>query len=207
MLRVLTASAAILLVFAAQGSAQQSRVHVGGTLSGIYQTQADEAVGGVTWGAGPLFGVQVSSRLAIEFEPLFAGTHSWEYTYRPGPSRTATVVASRRDTFFSFQVRGRAGVLEPVAGVSYVRGHISRHATSAGRPYFDDARLQNGVALLGGLDAGIKLAPRVFFVPTFRVLVVTRLGSSPDPFNDPLGEQTTTGPLVFRFGAGARVTF
>lgn len=207
MLRVVTASAAILLVFAAKGSAQPPRVHVGGTLSGIYQTQKDEAVGGVTWGAGPLFGVQVSSRVAIEFEPLFAGTHSWEYTYRPGPSRTATVVASRRDTFFSFQVRGRAGVLEPVAGVSYVRGHISRHATSAGRPYFDDARLQNGVALLGGLDAGIKLAPRVFLVPTFRVLVVMRPGSWPDPFNDPLGDQTSTGPLVFRFGAGARVAF
>ena len=206
MLRVFAASAAILLLFAAQVSAQQSRFHVGGTLSGVYQTQADEAVGGMTWGAGPLFGVQVSPRVAIELEPMFGGSHSWEYTYRPGPSRTATVVASRRDTFFSFQVRGRTGVLEPVAGVSYVRGQISRHATSAGRPYFDDARSQNGVGLVGGLDAGIGLAPRVFFVPSFRVLVV-RQGSSPDSFSDPLGEQTTTGPLVFRFGGGLRVTF
>lgn len=205
MLRCLVSIITVLVIVAAHISAQ-SRVHVGGTLSGVHQTQADEAVGGVTWGASALFGVDVSPRIAIEFEPWFGGSHSWEYTYRPGPSRTATVVASRRDTFFSLQVRGRAGVLEPVAGVSYVRGHISRHATSAGRPYFDDARLQDGVALLGGLDAGIKLAPRVFFVPTFRVLVVTRTGT-PDPFNDPLGDQTTTGPLVFRFGAGARVTF
>ena len=204
---ILVTIATMLLLFASDVAAQQSRVHVGGALTGVYQTQSeDDHVGGLAWGGSVLFGVQVSPRVAIEFEPSFGGAYSWEYTYRPGPSRTADVVASRRDPFFSFQMRHRAGVLEPVAGVSYVLGRISRHATSGGRPYFDDARSQNSLALVGGLDAGIELTPHVFLVPTARVYYVVRPGTA-DPFNDPLSEQTSIGPFTFRFGAGARVTF
>ena len=204
---ILVTITTVLLLFASNAAAQQSRVHIGGALTGVYQTQAeDDAVGGLAWGGSALFGVQVSPRVAIEFEPSFGGAYSWEYTYRPGPSRMADVVASRRDTFFTFQMRRRAGVLEPVAGVSYVLGRISRHATSGGRPYFDDARSENSLALVGGLDAGIELAPHVLFAPTVRVLYVMRPGNA-DPFSDPLGEQTSTGPFMFRFGAGARVTF
>ncbi|HJU41566.1 MAG TPA: hypothetical protein VJ691_02090 [Vicinamibacterales bacterium] len=208
MLRHVVATFAILVIFTSDISAQrQAHVHAGGTFAGVYQTQFDHSVGGLALGGSALFGVFVSPRVAIEFEPLFGGPYSWEYTYHPGPSRTAHVVASRHDTFFSFQIRSRAGDVEPVIGVSIVRGRISRHATSAGRPYFDDARAQNGVALVGGLDGRVELARRAFFVPTFRVLVVTRSGTAPDPFNDPLGDQTDTGPLVFRLGAGMRVTF
>lgn len=184
----------------------QSRLYAGGALTFMTQTHsATEPLGGTTWGGSALFGVQVSPRLAVEFEPSFGGAYSWEYTYRPGPSWTADVVASRRDTFFSFQLRTRVGVLEPVVGVSYVRGRISRHATTRGTTYFDDGRSDNGIAAVGGLDAAVKLALHVYFVPTFRVLVVARPAAQNSI--DPLGEQTNTGAFVFRYGAGARVTF
>ena len=165
-----------------------------------------EPLGGTTWGGSVLFGVQVSPRVALEFEPSFGGQYSWEYTYRPSPSLIADVVASRRDTFFPVQLRMRAGVFEPVAGVAYVHASIGRHATIGSVAYFDDGRSDDGFAAVGGLDAPIRLADRFFFVPTFRMLLRIR-SSSQDSIGDPLGEQTRTGALVFRYGAGARVVF
>jgi hypothetical protein len=117
-----------------------------------------------------LFAVRVSERVAIEFEPSFSGPYSREYTYHPTASIIANVFASWRDTLFSFQARIRAGVLEPVVGVSYVHGTISRHAIL----YSDDgSRSDDGVAIVGGADAPITFARHFYFVPTFRVLLVT----------------------------------
>jgi hypothetical protein len=188
------------VVFPPVVAAQQSSVYVGGTFNLVTQTHSSpaEPLGGTARGGSVVFGVQVSPRVAVEFEPSFGGPYSWKYTYRPGPSRTADVVASRRDSFFSFQLRTRVGVLEPVIGVSYVHGRISRHSTEG----WDDSRSDNGIAAVGGLDAALKLTSHFYFVPTFRLSA--RASSSAE---DPLGAQTRTGPLVFRYGAGVRVTF
>jgi hypothetical protein len=172
----------------------------------ITQTHSEsEPLGATSWGGSVLLGVHVAPRLALEFEPSFAGTYSSRYTYRPGPSWTADVVASRRDTYFSFQARTRAGVLEPVIGVSYVHEKIRRHATTGGATYFDDERSDGRFAVVGGLDAAFEIAPGFHFVPTLRVVVVMRPESRGG--NDPIGSDTSTGSVLFRYGAGARVTF
>ena len=100
MVRVIVAVVA-LVAFPSMARAQESRVYVGGAFNLVTHTHSDrEPIGGTTHGANALFGVQVSPRVAIEFEPSFGGRNSWEYTYRPSPSLLARVVASRRDTFF-----------------------------------------------------------------------------------------------------------
>ena len=167
-MRVLTATIAVfpsvLLAFPSIVVAQESRVYVGGTFNFVTQTHSDrEPIGGTTQGGSALVGVQVSPRLAIEFEPSLTGRNSWQYTYRPSPSLTANVVASRRDTFFPIQARIRLGVLEPVVGVAFVHGRISRHATVGGGTYFDDSRSDDNLAFVGGVDAALNLAPH--FVP------------------------------------------
>jgi hypothetical protein len=206
MFRLAAVALVALLAFPIVVAAQESRVYVGGTFNVVTQTHDDEPLGGTTWGGSGLFGVQVSPRVAIEFEPSFGGPYSWEYTYRPSPSLIAHVVARRRNTFFSGQARIHLGVLEPVVGMSYVHGRIGRHATIGSRTYFDDSGSDDGLAVVGGVDAAFKLASHFYVVPTFRVFV-SALRPSLDPFGDPLGEQTTTGPLAFRYGAGGRVTF
>jgi hypothetical protein len=185
--------------------AQESRVYVGGSVNAATQTHSDaEPLGGTALGGSVVFGVQVSRRVAVEFEPSFGEPYSWEYTYNPGPTRTAHVVASRRDSFYSFQVRTRLGVLEPVAGLSYVRGRIGRHATNPdGSTYFDDHGSDNGLALVAGLDAAVKVTSHAYFVPTFRVFARGFQNSG----DDPLRAQTNTGLSVYRYGAGVRVTF
>ena len=51
-------------------AAQQSPVYVGATVDGVTQAHSDtEPLGGTTWGGSVVFGVQVSRRVAIEFEP------------------------------------------------------------------------------------------------------------------------------------------
>ncbi len=185
--------------------AQQPRAYAGGAVNFVTATHSDDQpLGGMTFGGSVLFGIQASPRVAIEIEPSFGGSFSWQYTYRPSPSLVATVVASRRDTFFPVQARIRAGVLEPVVGVGIARARIERHATVGATSYFDDSRSENDLALVGGLDAALPLASNVYIVPTFRLFVVPRGSGSP---NDPLGEQTSTGPFIFRYGIGARIVF
>jgi hypothetical protein len=208
MLRVLSMAIIPLIGIASTAVAQDSRVYAGGSAALVTQTQSDnDPLGGTVWGGSAVFGVWLSPTIAIEVESMFNGGYSWEYSYRPSPSLIANVVASRRDTFYSFQLRGRLGIVEPVVGVSYVHGKISRHATTQVGPYFDDLRSDNGLAAVGGVDAAFKVAPHVFLVPTFRALLIARTGNTPVDFFDALGEQTRTGPLMFRYGAGARVTF
>src|SRR5436190_6973553 len=174
-----------LVVVPSVVAAQQSPVYVGATFNAVTQTHSEaEPMGGTVPGGSAVFGVQVSRRVAIEFEPSFGGKYSWEYTYRPSPTSIADVVATRRDSFYSLQVRTRVGVLEPVAGVSYVHGRISRHATVAGTTYFDDSRTDQGLAAVLGLVAAVKVASHVHFVPTFRALARARENSA----DDPLGE-------------------
>jgi hypothetical protein len=169
----------------------------------VTQTHSDdEPLGGTGVSVAALFGVRVSPRVAIEFEPALGGSYSWEYTYRPAASLVADVVASRKDTYFPVQVRVRTGGLEPVVGVAVVHSHIARHATIGNTTYFDDDRSENDFVLVAGLDAAFKLNSRLYVVPTFRALVGSR-GSTDDPF----GEQTSTGLFTFRYGVGARVEF
>jgi hypothetical protein len=79
---------------------QDGRVYAGGTLTVFTQTRPDSPpLGGTTWNGSVFVGDWLSPRVAIEFEPSFGRTFSWEYSYRPGPSFTADVVASRRITF------------------------------------------------------------------------------------------------------------
>jgi len=196
------------LVAVALPSTAAAQPYVGGALAPFTQTpSADDHLGGTTRGGSVAFGVQVSRRVAVEFEPSFLGPYSWTYTYSPSPTSVADVVARRHDTFYSFQLRIRSGILEPVAGLSYVHGKISRHATlKPGTPYFDDNGTDRSIAAVGGLDAAVRCASHFYVVPTFRVFV--RFQSAPeDSFADPFGEQTRTGAFTFRYGAGVRVPF
>lgn len=196
----------VLVMSARSGFAQDDRVYIGAAFALVTQTHStEEPLGGTTRGGNVLFGVRVSERVAIEVEPSFNGVYSWQYSYRPSPSLIADVMASRRDTFVPIQVRFCPGILEPVFGAGFVRSKISRHAVIGNATYFDDGRTDQHVALVGGLDAALKLAPHFYVVPTFRMLFSPR--EKTEPFNDPLGEQTTTGSVLFRYGAGARVTF
>lgn len=189
----------------------QSEVYGGAAVSFVTETHsAHNPLGGTTWGGSLLLGMSVSPRLSVEFEPSFVGTFEGEYTYRPGPSFRARVVTRRRDAFFTFQVRGTSRFLEPVVGVSYVRGTGRRQATlvPSGRPYFDDRLTEHAFALVGGIDVRIRLTSHFFFVPTFRAFVVARPDPlEPVPGGNPGGEQTGGGRFAFWYGAGARVAF
>ncbi len=179
--------------------AQSPRFYVGGTVDAVTQTKAEtNPMGGTTWGGRALIGVAVTPHLALEFEPAFTGAYSWQYSYRPGPSFTADVVVSRRNTFFSGQARIRAGVVEPVVGLSYIRGRISRHATIGTSPYFDDGRSTNEPAAVVGVDVAVPLSSHVSVVPTIRVLTTLRRETDPE---------TAIGRLALRYGAGIRTTF
>jgi hypothetical protein len=195
-----------LVAFSRSVVAQEPRAYVGGAFNFVTQTHSDkEPLSGTTPGGSVLIGVRVSPRLAIEFEPSFGGAYSSEYTYVANVAGARVdVTPSRRDTFFPVQARFRVGALEPVVGVGLVHGTIGRHATLRGSPYFDDGRSTYDPALVAGLDAPLKLTSRVCVVPTLRMLALPR---GPEPLGDPLGADTSTGSLVFRYGIGARVAF
>ena len=196
--------AAALLLLASPAAAQESRVYAGGTAGWLTQTHsATEPLGGTTFGASAIAGVWLTPRVAVEVEPAFGPAYSWQYSYRPGPSLVANVVASRRDTFVVFQVRTRFGKVQPVVGVAYTHGHIARHATfQNGASYFDDEASDNGVAVATGLDAPVQVAPHLSVFPMVRLLIVMRPGG-----DAPLESQTSTGALVLRYGGGIAVTF
>jgi hypothetical protein len=162
-------------------------------------------LGGTTWGASVTAGAWVSPRLALESEASFGGPYSWDYSYHPAPSRIAHVTAFRRDTYFAFQVRTRAGGLEPVIGVAYALGKIGRHATAGNTTYFDDGRSNHGLAAVEGLDVALRVARHFSIVPTFRALLIARRAT--EGSIDPLGDQTRTGAFVFRYGVGSRISF
>jgi hypothetical protein len=199
----------MLIIAATPGEAQQNEsLFAGGTLTVFTQTEPEgQPLGGTTWNGSVFVGGWVSPRVAIEFEPSFGRTFSWRYSYRAGASFTADVMASRRDTFWAGQVRTRLGVIEPVVGLAFMRTNRQRHATTNGRPYFDDLRIDNGLAGVVGLDAPVRIAPHVYLLPTFRALVNFKSAPDTSEFGDPLGDQTSAGRLLFRYGAGMRVAF
>ena len=198
-----------LMALATPAQAQQDEsVYAGGAITVFAQTEPDgQPLGGTTWNGSVVVGGWVSPRIAIEFEPSFGRTFSWQYSYRAGASFTADVVASRHDTFWAGQVRTRLGVVEPVAGLAFMRTNRQRHATTNGRPYFDDLRIDNGLAGVVGLDAPVRIAPHVYLLPTFRALLNFKTAPDTSQFGDPLGDQTSAGRLLFRYGAGMRVAF
>ena len=206
-MRTVAVLAFALLIQASGLQAQDRRLYIGGSVSAVTQTHADaERLGGTTWGWSGLVGVRVAPRLSIEFEPTFAGPYERAYSYRPGPSLLADVVASRSHTFFSTQARIRLPVIEPVVGASYVHARLHRVATfSNGRPYFEDTDSEHGVALVLGVDAAIRMAPHMHFVPTFRMFVSST--GEDAGFEKPIRFDTTTGAVSFRYGAGIRVSF
>ena len=184
----------------------QSRGSAGGAVSFMTETPAatPERLGGTTWSGSVMVGVQVSRRLSVEFEPSFGGEISAEkYSYRPFPAFSAEVVSRGRDTFFTFQLRGRAGVLEPVVGLTYVRSTIRRHAAfvPGGRTYFEHEWSHKTLAFAGGIDGSFRIWHRFAIVPTFRVFMVPR--ASPSLPDNPV----TGGSVVLRTGIGARATF
>ena len=80
MVRGLVAGIVLLLLPSAVG-AQQSRVYVGGAFALNTQPHSTtEPLGGTTWSGSILFGVNISPRVAVEVEPSFSGTYSWEYS-------------------------------------------------------------------------------------------------------------------------------
>src|SRR5436190_16100720 len=104
-LRIASMALLALIGIPSSVTAQDSRVYLGGSAALVTQPQSDDdPLGGTTGSGSAVFGVQLSPRIAIEVEPMFSGTHSWQYSYRPSPALTADVVASRRDTFYSFQL-------------------------------------------------------------------------------------------------------
>ncbi len=182
----------------------QSRFHVGAALTASSEpaSSVSSSVGGTTWSGSVMFGAQISPRVAIEFEPSFTGTFDREYTYPPSLSTLVHVDATRRDAAFTSQLRLTCGVLEPVFGFSYVRRRARWYATyvPGGRLYFDDRRADTLLAFVSGIDAALRVGPRVAVVPTFRLMMRP---TSDSTFKDP----TSAGPIVFRYGAGARVSF
>jgi hypothetical protein len=196
----------LLLALAAVGIAlpaqAQTRGYVGGAMSVMAQPLPAEVerLGGTTWSGSVVVGAQVSRRWSVEFEPTFGGDVAAKtYTYRPSLDRQVEVASEGRDTFLTFQLRSKAGVLEPVAGVSYVRSSVHSHATfvPGGQTYFDGESSRGAVAVAGGLDAALGRSPRFAIVPTVRVFIVRRGNASPP----------TAQTVVLRAGVGARVAF
>jgi hypothetical protein len=67
-------AAVAFIAFPFIAMAQESWLYTGGTFNVVTQTHSDkELVGGTTRGGSALFGVQVSPRVAVEFEPSFGG--------------------------------------------------------------------------------------------------------------------------------------
>ncbi|MEN3339065.1 MAG: hypothetical protein V7647_2741 [Acidobacteriota bacterium] len=198
----------VVLVLPSGAVAQQSGVYSAAAFTAATQTHSDykQPMGGTTWGAAVIVGAWVSPGIGLETETSFGGSRSREYTYLPCIScTTARVVSSRRDTYFAFQLRTRAGALEPVIGVAYAYGRVARHAVMRGKPYFDERGLNHGIAALMGVDVPLHVSRHLSIVPTFRAFLVAREGGT-DSF-DPFARDTRTGALAFRYGAGARVAF
>lgn len=193
-------------------NAQQQRIFVQAAFTETNQTRPPAstgsllgALGGTTPSGGITAGLWKAPRIALEGEVSFGGRYSSKYTYMPFPSRLVDVEPARRDTYLSFNVRTRASILQPVAGVGVDVSRISRHATfaSSGRTYFDDAAWNYSLALVAGLDALVNVSSRASIVPTFRALVVLPWSTA----FGPLVEQTRTGHVLLRYGAGVQVRF
>jgi len=197
--------AVALLLAGAHPAQGQSRGYAGGAFGVAVdpQTPTEVQVGGTTWTAAVMVGAAVSPRLGIEVEAAFDGDLDAEtYTYRPSPGPVEVETQGRR-TLVTGLLRIRAGVVEPVIGLGVVHSTVRRHAafTQGGGPYFDDARADNGLAFVSGLDIAAAVTPQVAIVPTLRVYVVDR--GAPPAF----GNTASGGPVLVHAGAGVRIRF
>jgi hypothetical protein len=194
-----------MIVSAAPAAAQQPRVYAGGALALHTQTHSEsKPLGGTCASGSALFGVWLSRRAAVEVEPTFGPAFSSQYSYRPGPSLTANVDVSRRDTSLLFQLRIRAGALQPVVGAGFAHGHVTRHATLAtGATYFDDESSDEVFTMSAGVDAPLRVAPHVEVFPTLRLLFTGR-NTAVDGL---VFDQAATGSLAVRYGVGAKLSF
>lgn len=186
----------------------QTRVY-GGAASIGFVTQALEEtparLGGTSWSAGFVLGWQLSRRFSVEFEPTFGGEFAArEYTYLAAPALRVSVVGRGRESFYTAQIRGWFGILEPVAGFSWVHSTVARDAAfvDSGRLYLHDELSQDALAVATGLDVRLTVASRVDLIPTFRLFVVSR----PDLYASS-ESRVTASPVVIRYGTGTRVTF
>ncbi|MCC7124340.1 MAG: hypothetical protein IT178_05795 [Acidobacteria bacterium] len=210
--RIVVAVVAAVFCIVTPATAQDARAYVGGSLSLLTQSRdsslsggtatEEESLGGSTWAASGVIGVQISERLAIEFEPMLAGEYSREYSYRPAGSLLTDVTATRRDTFLTFQVRGRYGVFEPVGGISYVRQRRTRVAMTGQIRSSAEERSGGALAVTVGGDFALPVTPSFFVVPSARLFL-----SSNGNDDDPLERDTRTGSAAFRIGVGVRVLF
>ena len=194
-----------MIVSTVPAAAQQPRVYAGGAFAVHTQTHStSEPLGGTGASGSALFGVWLTPRVAVDVEPTFGPAFSWQYSYKPGPSLTADVDVSRRDTSLLFQLRVRAGALQPVVGAGFVHGHVTRHATLAsGATYFDDESSDQVFTMSAGVDAPFRVAPHVEVFPTLRLLFTGRNTAVAGLLFD----QAATGSLAVRYGVGARVRF
>jgi hypothetical protein len=198
-------------------SAQQQRVYLQAAFTATTQTHSSEEtraiqqarsllepLGGTRSGSSLVVGIWPWAHVALEGEASFTGQYSSHYTFKPGPSSVADADVTRRDTYLSFNLRIKTGVLEPVAGLGVALANMGVRNSIAGRTYSDAAESKTEPAAAGGVDAAFRASSHLSIGPTFRALIVAR----PQSFSsDPLVNQTITGRVVLRYGAGARVTF
>ena len=197
---------AALLAGTALPAHGQTRLHADGAIgvAGDPQSPTPVRLGGTTWSGSLGVGADVSRRLAVEVEAAFTGNIDADpYQYKPSLDRLVHVETRGRRTFLSLLVKARAGVVEPMVGLGYVRSTVRSHATftDSGTDYFDSTRAAHGIALVGGLDVAAPVSPRLAIVPTFRLYVVNR-GHAPA-----FGDIASAGPVVVQAGLGVRVHF
>jgi hypothetical protein len=187
-----------------EAGAQQPRLYAGATFNGL--SHLDSIGSSFTSRNGAFVVGAASPRIVVEFEASFGGSMSSEYSYACcGGHNIVKVVTSTKDAFFTFQVKGRGHIFEPVAGIGFVNYRVTRHATttstinpaSAPQPYFDDGHDDSGLIATGGLDAAIKIVKHFYFVPSARLIV--SLDDAP--------AGTQPGRLRLRYGVGVRVAF
>jgi hypothetical protein len=193
---------AVLVLGAAAGAHAQGRVYVGAAagLAADLEPAEIDRLGGTTWSGSGSVGVHLTRWLGVEVETTFCGEiHAKPYTYVPKPGRVDGE-AHGRNTFVGVLLKTRAGMIEPVAGLAFVRTAIRRHAVfeSSGATYFDDTRAGRAIAFAVGLDVNAPVSPRLSIGPTFRVYVIER-EALPG-----FGNTVRPGPVVFRGGIGLR---
>lgn len=200
-----------LMTCASLASAQSNPLYVGGALAGYFQQRSDQVIspsgegslGGNGFGESVLFGRWVSQWMGIELETSFAPTFSNQFQ-----GGVATRLPSRRDTFWSGQVRLRTRGVEQVFGVAYRHSVLRTHITfQNGETPLDDEASDDGVAVVLGVDAPLKVASHVDILPTFRMVLAGGRGIMLVAANGSGGTDTFTGLVTLRYGAGVRVRF
>lgn len=212
--RVLAALVSLMTCASLVSAQSSSPLYVGGTLTGYFQQRSDRVIslsgegslGGDGFGGSVLFGGWVSRRMAIELEASFSPTFSNQFLDIDA-NPPANRVPSRRDTFWSGQLRLRARAVEPVFGVAYRHSVLRTQVFQSGEAPLDNEVSDNGVAVVLGVDAPLKVASHVDILPTLRMVLAGGRGIMLVAANGSGGTDTFTGLVTLRYGAGVRVRF